>query len=325
MTTLPVAYGDIKAAAVRLRGHARRTPVLRSEALDAQAGARLLIKAAPMQRTGSFKFRGAFNAIASLRPPAVVAFSSGNHAQGVAAAAAILGMPATIIMPADAPRMKLENTRALGAEVITYDRSRESREAIAAEVAERRRAVLIRPYDEPLVIAGQGTVGLELAEEAEAQELKLDAALVCCGGGGLIAGCALALRQHFPDIAVHSVEPDGFDDTARSLAADRRLPNASGQTTICDALMAPMPGEITFEVNRRLLRSGVSVSDAEVESTMRLAFRHLKLVIEPGGAVALAAALFRKLPLEGTVGIVVSGGNVDPEAYARIIAAPDRA
>jgi threonine dehydratase len=320
---LPVTFADVEAAASRLYGPARRTPTLQNEALDALAGARLLIKAEPMQRTGSFKFRGAYNAIAALRPPAVVAFSSGNHAQGVAAAATLLKIPATIIMPADAPRIKLANTRALGAEVITYDRHRESREQIAAEVAARQNAVLIRPYDEPLVIAGQGTVGLELAEDAAALGLDLDAALVCCGGGGLIAGCAVALAARFPDAAIYAVEPAGFDDTARSLAAGRRVPHESRQATICDALMAPIPGEITFAVNQRLLRGGLSVTNAEVEQAMRLAFRHLKLVVEPGGAVALAAALTRKLPLQGTVGIVVSGGNVDPETFARIIAAPE--
>ena len=322
MTTappLPVTIGDVEAAARRLAGVAVVTPVLESEALNERVGARLLIKAEPLQRTGSFKFRGAYNAIATLRPPAVVAYSSGNHAQGVAAAARLLGIPATIVMPADAPRIKLENTRALGARVVTYDRLKDSREAIGAAIAAETGAVLIRPYDEPLVIAGQGTAGLELARQVAARGTTLDAALVCCGGGGLIAGCALALKAARPETAVYAIEPEGYDDTARSLAAGERVGNPAPGPTLCDALLAPTPGEITFAINRRLLAGGVAVSDAEVRAAMRLAFHHLKLVIEPGGAVSLAAALYGKLPLRGTVGIVVSGGNVDPEVYADIL------
>ena len=321
MTTppLPVTIADVEAAARRLAGVAVVTPLLESEALNERAGARLLVKAEPLQRTGSFKFRGAYNAIATLRPPAVVAYSSGNHAQGVAAAARLLGVPATIVMPADAPRIKLENTRALGARVVTYDRLKESREAIGAAIAAETGAVLIRPYDEPLVIAGQGTAGLELARQAAERGAALDTALVCCGGGGLIAGCALALKAARPDTAVYAVEPEGYDDTARSLAAGERVANPAPVPTLCDALLAPTPGEITFAINRRLLASGVAVSDAEVRAAMRLAFQHLKLVIEPGGAVSLAAALHGKLPLRGAVGIVVSGGNVDPDLYAEIL------
>ena len=321
---LPVRFADVAAAAERLRGVAAETPLLESEALNELVGGRLLIKPEPLQRTGSFKFRGAYNAVSSLRPPAVVAYSSGNHAQGVAMAARILGMPATIVMPADAPRTKLEGTRALGAEVITYDRFADDREAIGREVAERTGAVLIRPYDDPLIVAGQGTVGLELAEQAARRDAVPDAVLVCCGGGGLVAGCAVALTHKAPGAAVFAVEPAEFDDTARSLAAGARQANTGGGRSFCDALLAPMPGELTFELNRRLLAGGVAVTDEEVATAMRLAFRHLHLVVEPGGAVALAAAIAGRIPTRGrTIGVVVSGGNVDADLFARVLSAPD--
>ena len=328
----PLRITDIHEAAARLAGVAVATPSLRSEVLDERSGATLLIKAEPLQRTGSFKFRGAYNAILASRPKAVVAFSSGNHAQGVALAARLLGVPASIVMPADAPRVKLDGTRALGAEVVTYDRHHEVREAIGAEIAERTGATLIKPYDDPLVMAGQGTVGLELAAQAAAMGLELDAAIVCCGGGGLTAGCAVSLVDALPEIAVFTAEPQGFDDTARSLAAGERLANAPGAATACDALQARTPGELTFAVNRRLVRGGLAVSEDEVFEAMRLAFSHLKLVVEPGGAVALAAALFRRGELGATlndratnrpptIGVVVSGGNVDPELFANVLRA----
>jgi threonine dehydratase len=318
---LPVGYGDVLAAADRLRGVAVETPLLESEALNALVGGRLLVKAEPLQRTGSFKFRGAFNAISSLRPAAVVAFSSGNHAQGVALAARLLGIPATIVMPADAPLTKLEGTRALGAEVVTYDRDREDRAAIGAAIAERTGATLIRPFDDPLIIAGQGTCGLEIVEQAARRGARLDAALVCCSGGGLVAGCATALVHHVPGIEVHAVEPVGYDDMARSLASGRRETNAPGARSICDALLSPSPGEITFAVNRRLLAGGLAVSDAEAAEAIRLAFRHLKLVVEPGGAVALAAALTGRIATrDRTVAVVASGGNVDADLYGEVLA-----
>jgi threonine dehydratase len=317
---LPVRFADVAGAAERLRGVAATTPLLESDALNELAGGRLLIKAECLQRTGSFKFRGAYNTILTLRPAAVVAFSSGNHAQGVALAARLLGIPATIVMPADAPRTKLEGTRALGAEVVTYDRTGEDREAIGREIAARTGAAVVRPFDDPRIIAGQGTVGLELAEQAAARGAALDAVTVCCGGGGLVAGCALALTHLVPGVAVHPVEPAAFDDTARSLAAGKRLGNPPDARSFCDALLSPMPGELTFAVNSRLLAGGLAVTDAEVAHAMRLAFRHLKLVIEPGGAVALAAALTGKLPARGrTVGVVVSGGNVDAELFAEVL------
>ena len=322
MTVEPgVGFADVAAAADRLRDVAVPTPLLESEALNALVGGRLLIKAEPLQRTGSFKLRGAYNAISVLRPRAVVAYSSGNHAQGVALAARLHGIPASIVMPADAPKTKLEGTRALGADVVTYDRVLDDREAIGRAIAERDGAVLIRPYDDPLIIAGQGTTGLELARQAAQVGASLDAALVCCGGGGLIAGCAIALTHLVRGIAVHPVEPEGHDDTARSLAAGERCANPAGGSPFCDALLAPMPGELTFAVNARLLAPGLVVTDAEVRTAMRLAFRHLHVVVEPGGAVALAAALTGRLAVRGrTIGIVLSGGNVDAPLFAEVLA-----
>lgn len=319
-TPLPVALEQVRAAAARLRGVAVRTPLLHDTPLDRLVGGRLLIKAEPLQRTGSFKFRGAYNAIATTTAPAVVAWSSGNHAQGVALAASLLGRRATIVMPADAPRIKQERTRAFGAEVVLYDRVRESREAIGAAIAERSGAAIVRPYDDPAVIAGQGTVGLEIVEQAMELGLVPDLAVVCCGGGGLIAGCATALRALLPEIRVYAAEPEGHDDTARSLARGERVANPPGVRSICDALLAPEPGELTFAINRRLLAGGLVVSDAEVRRAMALAFTELKVVVEPGGAVALAAVLAGRIDGRGkTVAVVLSGGNVDPDLYARVL------
>jgi threonine dehydratase len=313
---------DVEAAAARLRGIAVRTPLLESETLNERAGGRVLLKAECLQRTGSFKFRGAYNTISQVDAPAVVAYSSGNHAQGVALAATLLNKRATIVMPTDAPAIKIENTRSYGAEVRLYDRARESREAIGAEIAARTGAALIRPYDDPRIIAGQGTAGLELAEQAKAHGLDLDVALAPCGGGGLIAGCGLALTNAFPGIAIYAVEPDGLDDTRRSLVTGERVANAPGATSICDALLLPTPGELTFEINRRLLAGGLTATDDEVRGAIAFAFRHLKLVVEPGGVVALAAVLAGKLVLEGcTAALVLSGGNVDPALFAAAIAA----
>ena len=319
MDRLPT-FADVEDAAARLRGVAVRTPLLEAEALNERVGGRLLLKAECLQRTGSFKLRGAYNAISRIDARAVVAYSSGNHAQGVAAAAKLLGKAATIVMPADAPAIKIENTRAYGAEVRLYDRARESREAIGAEIAARTGAALIKPYDDPRIIAGQGTAGLEIAEQARDRGAAPDLALMPCGGGGLIAGCALALTNAFPGIAVHAVEPDGLDDTRRSLEAGERVPNAPGATSICDALLLPTPGELTFALNQKLLAGGLTVTDDEVRSAMAFAFRDLKLVLEPGGAVVLAAVLSGKLSLAGrTVAVVLSGGNVDPALFAAAI------
>ena len=317
----PPGIADIEAAARRLAGVALRTPLLSQPLVDRQIGGRLFVKAEPLQRTGSFKFRGAYNRLCLIpeaeRAAGVVAFSSGNHAQGVAAAAHLLGMPATIVMPADAPAIKRRSTETWGARVVTYDRDREEREAIAAQLCRDTGATLVPPFDDPQVIAGQGTVGLEIAEQAADWGVRPDAVLVCCGGGGLTAGVALAVADRLPGTTVHTVEPVGFDDTARSLAAGRREGNPPGGRSICDALLSPRPGAITFAVNRRLVAGGVTVTDDEARAAMTVALRTYKLVVEPGGAVALAAALTRRVATEGrTIVVIASGGNVDPPLLA---------
>ena len=323
---LPTA-ADVTEAAARLAGVAVRTPLLESAALNEAVGGRVLIKAEPLQVTGSFKFRGAYNRISRLsdaeRAAGVVAYSSGNHAQGVAAAAKRLGIPAAIVMPADAPAAKLAGTRFWGAEVVTYDRpGGEDRLAIATELARARGAVIVPPYDDPFIIAGQGTVGLEVAAQVEALGAWLDGVLVPVGGGGLIAGTALALHETDPGLPIYAVEPEGFDDTARSLAAGKRLSVADpAAPSLCDALIVPTPGTLTFDINRHHLAGGFAVSDAEVGHTMRAAFSHLKLAIEPGGAVALAALLAGRIETAGkTLAVVASGGNVDAALYARLLA-----
>lgn len=319
---------DIRAAAQRLKGLAVRTPLLESPALNAQVGGRVLLKAETLQRTGSFKFRGAYNRISQIpetaRAGGVVAYSSGNHAQGVAAAAALLGLPAVIVMPSDAPAIKVANTRGYGAEVVFYDRFGESREEIGAAIAASRGATLVRPYDDAGVIAGQGTCGLEVVEQAAGEGLALDTMLVCCGGGGLTAGCALAFEALSPATAVYTVEPADYDDTRRSLEVGRPVPHGAAAPSICDALLSPQPGDLTFAVNRPRLRGGLAVTDAEVKAAMRYAFRTLKLVVEPGGAVCLAAILARKTPTAGkVVGLTLSGGNVDAELYRAVLAEDD--
>ena len=322
--SLPVTLNDILAAKKVLARYAVRTPLLSSPVLDARLGARVFLKPELLQRTGSFKFRGAFNKISAIPPAArrggVVAFSSGNHAQGVAAATAILQMPAVIVMPADAPHSKRERTRAYGAEVVLYDRDREDREAIARDIATKRGATLVPPYDDALVIAGQGTVGLEIAEDMNALGLVPEVVIAPVSGGGLIAGTAVAIKARFPDARLISAEPEGFDDHARSLQAGHREPHRAVGRTICDALMASIPGEITFAINIELLSQGLTASDAEVAEAVRFAFTELKLVVEPGGAVGLAALLAGKLDVAGrNVVIVLSGGNVDADVYARLI------
>jgi threonine dehydratase len=316
---------DVDAAAQRLAGVALRTPLLASPALDALTGGRVFLKAETLQRTGSFKFRGAYNKLSSI-PPAqrgggVVAYSSGNHAQGVAAAAKLLGMPAVIVMPRDAPRPKRERTAALGGEVVLYEREREDREAIAREIAEQRGAVLVPPYDDALIIAGQGTTGREIAEDLAAAGLMPGLVVVSASGGGLAAGIALAIKARAPAARLYTAEPQGFDDHARSFRSGRREANAAIGGTICDALMARTPGELTFAINRTLIGEGVVASDEEVAAAVAFAFRELKLVVEPGGAVALAALMSGKLDIAGKVAVVVlSGGNVDPELFYRLVA-----
>jgi threonine dehydratase len=322
--TLPVSSADIDAAARVLAPFAVRTPLLSSPVLNERAGTRVFLKPETMQRTGSFKFRGAFNKLSSIpqaaRGGGVVAFSSGNHAQGVAAAAQILNMQATIVMPADAPLSKRERTKAYGAEVVLYDRDREDREAIARDIAHKRGATLVRPYDDPFVIAGQGTVGREIAEDMAALGVTPDVVVAPASGGGLIAGVATAVKARYPLAMVMSGEPEAFDDHARSLRAGKREPHHAEGRTICDALMASIPGEITFAINSRLLTQGITASDAEVGAAVGFAFRELKLVVEPGGAVGLAALLADRIDARGkNVVIVLSGGNVDADLFASLI------
>lgn len=317
-------YDMITAAADRLRGHARRTPMLSSPFLDEIAGRRVLIKVECLQHTGSFKFRGAWSAISALdekvRRRGVIAFSSGNHAQGVAMAAARHDIPAVIIMPEDAPQLKIRNTKALGAEVVLYDRLKEDRDAIGARLAEERGLTLIKPFDEPQVIAGQGTVGLEIAEQAAAEGVFDADVIVCCGGGGLSSGIALALEHDAPGLRVRTAEPQGFDDVARSVAAGEIRSNETMSGSICDAIVTPQPGNLTFPILHRLAGPGLVVSDEEALRAMSLAFLRLKVVAEPGGAVALAAALFRTDEIEGDAVIcTISGGNVDAELFAEAL------
>lgn len=314
----------IEAAAARLAGHARRTPLLSSPFLDAVAGRRVLVKPECLQHTGSFKFRGAWSALTAL--PAgtrgVIAFSSGNHAQGVAHAARRLGLTAVIVMPSDAPALKIDNTRAFGAEVVLYDRVEESREEIGARIAAERGLVLVKPYDEPQVIAGQGTIGLEIAEDCAQLGIAAADVLVPCGGGGMTAGIALALQARAPGLRVRPCEPEGFDDATRSLVAGQRVANAQAAGSICDAIVTAVPGELTFPVMARLCGPGIAVSDAEALAAMRAAALRLKIVAEPGGAVALAAALSHPVAFEPDrpVIVVVSGGNADPAMIARALA-----
>ncbi|HKN92954.1 MAG TPA: pyridoxal-phosphate dependent enzyme [Thermoleophilaceae bacterium] len=311
-----IGLDDVRAAAERLEGVAHRTPVFHSHTLDERVGARVLIKAECFQRTGSFKFRGAYNKISSLsdeeRGRGVVAFSSGNHAQAVALAARLLGAQATIVMPQDAPALKLEATRGYGAEVVLYDRYTEDREAIGGRLAEDRGLSLVRPFDDPLVIAGQGTAALELLDEAG----EVDLLLTPVGGGGLIAGCATVVA---PRARVVGVEPEAGDDTRRSLDAGERL-EIPVPKTIADALQITKPGELTFEHNRRLLDGVVTVTDDELIDAMKFLFERMKLVGEPGGVAGIAALLAGKVDAEGTVGVVLSGGNVGAARFAELLA-----
>ena len=308
----------IEAAAGRLAGVARRTPLLSSPLLDQVAGRRVFVKAECLQLTGSFKFRGAWNAITALNPPGVIAYSSGNHAQGVALAARMRGIPAVIVMPSDAPAIKIDNTRAYGAEVVLYDRAAEDRDAIGQRLAAERGLTLVKPFDMAEVIAGQGTTGLEIAEQAAEAGITQADVLVCCGGGGLTAGIALALEARAPGLRARPAEPEGFDDAARSLATGTRQRNDRLSGSICDAIVTPHLGDLTWPVIRRLCGPGAAMSEDQALRAMALAHDHLKIVLEPGGAVALAAALFLKG--EGPVIAVASGGNVDRAMMARALA-----
>ena len=318
------SFADVLAAQARIAPHAVRTPLVESWQLNAITGGRVFLKLETLQRTGSFKFRGACNRLAMIpeseRAKGVVAFSSGNHAQGVAAAAQLFGMPALIVMPSDAPRPKIEGTRAFGAEIVPYDRVRDDREAIAAKICAERGAVLVKPFDQAEIIAGQGTIGLEIAKACGHLGVELDEVLVPCSGGGLVSGIALALAGAGSTAKVHSVEPENFDGMKRSLEAGQRVQAPGGKLSIADALMAPIPGAIVFDLARYLLAPGIAVSDAELRRAVVFAVEKLKLLVEPGGAAALAALLAGKIEARGkTVAVVLSGGNAEFGAIAELV------
>src|SRR3954470_23895677 len=322
---LPVRFADVEAAARRIAGKAVKTPLLSFPLLDKALGFRLLVKAETLQRTGSFKFRGACNKLMLVQEKqpqakAVVAFSSGNHAQGVAAAAAMLGFAATIVMPDDAPRIKIENTKALGAEVVLYARHTESREQISGDIAAKTGAVMVPPYDDPAIMAGQGTSGLELCDQAAALGVRADVVIAPASGGGLVAGVATAVKHRWPDAAVYAAEPATCNDLQRSLVEGKRVGNAPGSISICDALMSPSPGALTFPVHQALLAGGLCASDADILRAMKFALTRLKLVMEPGGASSLACALHERDRFRGqTVAVVASGGNADPDMLKRAL------
>ncbi len=324
--TLPPTIADIEAASHRLNGLAVRTPLLEAPLLSRRMGRPVLVKPETLQRTGSFKFRGAYNRLSLIehdkRAAGVVALSSGNHAQGVAAAAGLLGMPAVIIMPSDAPATKIAGTKALGAQVVLYDRQREDRDALGRRWAAELSATLVHPFDDAGVIAGQGTVGLEIAQDCQQQGITPDAVITCCGGGGLAAGIGLALAAYLPGAPLYTAEPTGFDDMARSLAQGERLGIAPNAVSFCDAILTPKPGALTFPILQGLGVRGLAVTDAEVAVGMRAAFADFKLVTEPGGCVALSALLAGRLPVgKGPVVCVLSGGNVDASLFAKVLTA----
>lgn len=326
-TAMPMrqpTYDDVLSARERIAGLAVVTPLLRHPALDERTGGRILLKAENLQRVGAFKFRGAYNAVSRVDrkayPGGVVACSSGNHAQGVAAAATLCGLKSLIVMPADAPKLKVARTRAFGGAVHPYDRLTEDREAIARAKCAELGAYLVHPFDDPDVMAGQGTAGLELMEQAKALGLVPDAVIACSSGAGLVSGISLAVKKHAPATEVFAAEPAGFDDLARSLASGKRELNTKLGGSICDALLAQTPGEMVFEVAKRNLSGSLVVTDDEVRDAMRFAYHELKLVVEPGGAAGLAAVLSGKLPTKDrTIAVVLSGGNVDPALFCEIV------
>lgn len=323
---MSVTFADVEAAAARLKGHALETPLIESPALNERVGRRVLIKPETLQRVGAFKFRGAYNRLSQLSPAerraGVVAFSSGNHAQGVALAAQLLRMPALIVMPKDAPQVKVDATRGYGAEVRFFDRMTEDRTAIARAIADERVAVVVPAFDDPHIVAGQGTVGLELVRQAQARGAALDSVVTPVGGGGLLAGTSLAVKALSPDTRLIGAEPEGYDDTLKSLQRGERVGVKPERRTLCDALESPAPGEITFPILLRNVADVAVVTDAEVAAAVRYAFHTLKLVVEPGGAAGLAALLAGKGPggSDGAIGLVLSGSNVDPTLFARILA-----
>lgn len=323
MPSLPT-YNDILEAARQIEGEAVRTPLLENEVLNERAGGRVLIKPECLQRTGSFKFRGAYNRLSRLgteeRKRGVVAFSSGNHAQGVALGAKLLGIPATIVMPADAPAIKAAGVTRLGGKIVPYDRETESREEISARLVEESGATLVPSYDDPFIMAGQGTTGLEVAEDVKARGLPPDQFVCCTGGGGLIAGSGLALKHAFPDIEIWAAEPEGFDDHRRSLASGERVSNARKSGSIQDAIITPEPGRLTFQLNQTQLTGAVTASDEEALHAIAFIWKHLKLVAEPGGATAFASLMNGQIATaDKTTVVVITGGNVDPEIFRRAL------
>ena len=322
MNDRTASYRGVVDAARQIAGVAVRTPLIESPALNARIGGRVLLKAENLQHAGAFKFRGAYNRISRLseaeRAQGVVAYSSGNHAQGVAAAAQMVGARALIVMPSDSPAIKVAGVKSFGGEVRLYDRWTESREGIAAQITEERGSILVPPFDDPFVIEGQGTSGLELLEQADGA--TIDQLLCCCSGGGLMAGINLVLEAQSPTTKAYAVEPAAFDDTARSLAAGARLGHPAAAPSICDALQTPMPGVLTFPINQRVLTGALGVTDDEAAAAVAYAFRTLKLVVEPGGAAALAALLAGKIDGRGkTTAVILSGGNIDPALFSAII------
>ncbi|MCK5749583.1 MAG: threonine/serine dehydratase [Oricola sp.] len=322
--TDPVSAEGVRAAAQRLAGNAVRTPLLENAVLNERAGGRILLKAETLQHYGSFKFRGAYNLIAQLSPEqrraGVLAWSSGNHAQGVAYAAKLMGVKAVILMPEDAPSVKMRNVRSLGAEILTYDRYTQDREAIGGEIMAERGLSLAPPYDHPHTIEGQGTAALETVEDASARGLSLDAFIVCCGGGGFTAGCATILEEISPQTEVWIAEPEGYDETWASIRDGERRRADPSRRTICDALASPTPGRLTLPIMQRLVRGGITLTEDEVCKAMLFAHETLKLTVEPGGAVALAAVLSGKFDTKGkTVALTLSGGNVDAALFAAIL------
>lgn len=323
MSDLP-GIDDIRSAAQQISGQAVRTPLLESDALNERVGGRVLVKPECLQRTGSFKFRGAYNRLSRIdvadRHKGVVAFSSGNHAQGVALAGKLLGMPVTIVMPSDAPRAKVEGVRRMGGEIVSYDRATGDREAISQELAEKTGGVLVPSYDDRFIIAGQGTIGLEISEDTDRLGIVPDQLVCCTGGGGLIAGTGIAIRDRFPDCALWAAEPEGFDDHRRSLEADKRVENQRRSGSIQDAIITPTPGRLTFEINRHQLTGGVTASDDDTLDAIAFIWKHLKLVAEPGGATAFATLFNGQLDArDKTTIVLITGGNVDSAIFRQAL------
>mgnify|MGYP001319279189 FL=1 len=313
-------------ASLRMKGKIVKTPLLQSDYLNKKLKSNIYIKAENLQTIGAFKFRGAMNTILQLADDVkkVVAWSSGNHAQAVAAAAKLTGRKATIVMPEDSPKTKLNGTVEWGANIVKYNRNNESREEIGKAIAKEQNAIIIPPFDDINVIIGQGTAGLEAADQLNELKVKPDIVLCCCGGGGLIAGVSTAIKAEFPNADIYAVEPENFDDTKKSLESKTIIENSMKYTSICDALLANKPGDITFKINKKNLTGGITVSDKEALIGMNTAFKHLKIVLEPGGAVALAAALTNKINIiNKNVLVIASGGNVDNEVFQKCLKLDD--